>query len=112
MTDIPTDAVTAVDSAYALDFHLAGRPVLAMFIQPVPAVNIYDVRDRTFQYAVFGPSCLRFYRSRMQDLVLIKTYGDPHDPFAPYAELYRRSPKERSTGTGGRKSQDHLGRGT
>jgi hypothetical protein len=90
MADIPPGAATAVDAAYALDFYLAGRPAMVAFIEPDPGIVLYDVRDREFEYLVLGPVGLRLYRSRMPDLVPLKVYGDPRDPFAPYAELFRR----------------------
>jgi hypothetical protein len=49
------------------------------------------VRTEPFEYAVFGPIGLEQVRPAMLDLVLVKSYGDPEDPFGNYAELYRRS---------------------
>jgi hypothetical protein len=92
MADIPAGATTAVDAAYALDFYLAGRPALVAFIEPDPGLVLYDVRDRPFEYLVLGPVGLRLYRARIPDLIKVKSYGDPRDPFAPYAELFRRPP--------------------
>jgi hypothetical protein len=92
MADIPKAGVTAVDSAYVLEFYLAGRRVVDVFIEPSHQVHLYDVRDKAFDYVVFGPTGLRLYRPRMDDLVLLKTYGDPHDDSALSAELYRRIP--------------------
>jgi 4-amino-4-deoxy-L-arabinose transferase-like glycosyltransferase len=92
MADVPAGAVTAVDPAYVLDFHLAGRRVVDAFIEFDPRVHTYDVRDKSFDFAVFGPLGLKRDRPRMDDLALLRTYGDPRDPFACYAELYRRLP--------------------
>ena len=92
MAEIPGGAVTAVDASYVLDFYLAGRPAIDAFIQPDPGLDLYDVRDRAYEYVVLGPVGHRLYRSRMNDLVLLKTFGDPRDPFAPRADLYRRGP--------------------
>jgi 4-amino-4-deoxy-L-arabinose transferase-like glycosyltransferase len=100
MADVPTDAVTAVDSAYVLEFYLAGRPVIDAFIEPSHQMHLYDVRDKTFDYVVFGPRGLRLYRPRMNDLVLLKTYGDPHDDSALSAELFRRLPSGPRSGGG------------
>jgi hypothetical protein len=86
MDDIPTRAMTAVDEAYVLDFYLAGRPVLDATIHPLS----YDVRTRAFEYIVFARGGLKRFLPLMEDLTLIRTYGDRSDPFAPYAELYRR----------------------
>jgi hypothetical protein len=100
MADVPTDAVTAVDSAYVLEFYLAGRPVVDAFIEPSHQMHLYDVRNKAFDYAVFGPRGLRLYRPRMNDLVLLKTYGDPQDNSALSAELFRRLPSRPRSGGG------------
>ena len=92
MADVPTDALTAVDGAYVLDAHLAGRNVVDLTIDPLS----YDVRTIPFEYAVFSKVGLRLYKPDMADLDLVKTYGNPGDSFAPYAELYRRAPSRAS----------------
>jgi 4-amino-4-deoxy-L-arabinose transferase-like glycosyltransferase len=92
MADVPAEALTAVDPAYVLDFSLAGRRVVDAFIEPDPSVHLYDVRERPFEFAVFGREGLLKTRPRCPDLILLKTYGDPDDPFAGYLELYRRGP--------------------
>ena len=86
LADIPPDAMSAIDGALVLDAYLAGRPVVDLTIHPLA----YDVRTLPFEYAVFSRVGLRLYKPEMADLVLLKTYGDEGDPFAPYAELYRR----------------------
>jgi hypothetical protein len=97
LKDIPADSVTAVDRPYTLDFHLAGRRVLGTLIQPNYDLNIYDFRTREFEYVVFGRLGLKRERPRLDDLTLIKSYGDRDDPFACYAELYRRREGRTST---------------
>jgi hypothetical protein len=87
MGDIPSRALTAVDGAYVLDFYLAGRPVLDATIHPLS----YDVRTRPFEYIVFAREGVKRFLPLMDDLTLIRAYGDRSDPFAPYAELYRRT---------------------
>jgi hypothetical protein len=87
MADIPPQALTAVDGAYVLDFYLAGRPTLEATIHPLS----YDVRTTPFEYVVFARDGLRRFRPLIDDLTLIRTYGNHTDPFAPYAELYRRT---------------------
>lgn len=89
MADVPEGAMAAVDGAYVLDAYLAGRTVVDLTIDPLS----YDVRTIPFEYAVFSTAGLRLYKARITDLDLVKAYGDPGDPFAPYAELYRRRPK-------------------
>ena len=86
MADVPPDALTAVDVGYVFDVYLAGRPVVDLTINPLS----YDVRTTPFEYAVFSRAGLRLYKPEMDDLVLMKTYGDASDPLAPYAECYRR----------------------
>jgi hypothetical protein len=86
LRDTPPEAVTAVDGAYVLDFYLAGRPVLEATIHRLS----YDFRSQSFEYVVFARDGLRRFRPLMNDLVLIRSYGDRSDVFAPYAELYRR----------------------
>ena len=87
MRDIPPHAMTAVDGAYVLDFYLAGRPVLDATIHRLS----YDIRTMAYDYVVFEREGLRRFLPLMDDLALVRTYGDRSDPFAPYAELYRRA---------------------
>jgi hypothetical protein len=87
LADIPADAAAAVDGGLVLDVYLTGRPVIDLTIHPLA----YDVRAMSFKYAVFTRAGLRLYKPEMDDLVLVKTYGIEGDPFAVYAELYRRS---------------------
>jgi hypothetical protein len=89
MADIPPQAITAVDGAYVLDFYLADRPTLEATIHPLS----YDVRTTPFDYIVFARDGLRRFRPMMNDVTLVRTYGDRSDLFAPYAELYRRAPR-------------------
>jgi 4-amino-4-deoxy-L-arabinose transferase-like glycosyltransferase len=86
LADIPAGALAAVDGGLVLDVYLAGRPVIDLTIHPLA----YDVRAMEFEYAVFTRAGLRLYKPEMDDLVLVKTYGIASDPFAVYAELYRR----------------------
>jgi 4-amino-4-deoxy-L-arabinose transferase-like glycosyltransferase len=86
MADVPPGRLAAVDCPFVLDFYLAGRPVVAATVYPV----FYDVRREPFEYAVLGRMGLERTKSQLGPLELIGTYGDRDDPFAPYAELYRR----------------------
>ena len=70
-----------------LEAYLQGRPVVEAIVDPF----YFDVRTEPFRYAVFGPIGLKQVRPAMDDLVWVKSYGDPADPFGNYAELYRRS---------------------
>ncbi len=87
LADIPPEALIAVDGAFVLEAYLAGRPVVEAIVDPF----YYDVRTEPFRYAVFGPIGLKQVRPAMNDLVWVKSYGDPADPFGNHAELYRRS---------------------
>jgi hypothetical protein len=88
LADIPPDRLVAVDCPYVIDFYLTGRPVVAATVYPM----FFDVRREPFEYVVLGRIGLGLTRDKLLDLELIRTYGDPADPFAPYAELYRRVP--------------------
>ena len=87
LADIPPETLIAVDGAFVLEAYLQGRPVVEAIVDPF----YFDVRTEPFGYAVFGPVGLKQVRPAMDDLVLVKSYGDPADPFGNYAELYRRS---------------------
>ena len=87
MRDIPPQALTAVDGAFVLDFYLADRPVLEATIHRLS----YDFRTRPFEYVVFARDGLRRFLPLMSELALVRAYGDRSDPFAPYAEVYRRT---------------------
>jgi hypothetical protein len=90
MRDIPPQALTAVDGAFVLDFYLADRPILEATIHRLS----YDFRTRPFEYVVFARDGLRRFLPLMSDVVLVRAYGDRSDPFAPYAELFRRTHRE------------------
>jgi 4-amino-4-deoxy-L-arabinose transferase-like glycosyltransferase len=91
--DIPPDALLASDASLAPSLHFAGLRVVDAFIEPDPSIRLYDVRDKPFDYAVFTREGLRLVRPRCPDLVLLKCYGDSHDSFSLYAELFaRRAP--------------------
>jgi hypothetical protein len=92
MRDIPPRAVTAVDSAYVLDFYLAGRPVFNATLHPLA----YDYRTMPFEYVVLGHEGTKHLLPVTSDLTLIRVYGDKSDAFACYAELYRRGQASRS----------------
>ncbi len=92
VNDIPPDALIAVDKAYVLDFHLAGRRVMDALVAPENRLPMYDFRDRSFDYVVFSARSARDVRPLMDNLALVKTYGNRDDPMACYAELYRRIP--------------------
>jgi hypothetical protein len=94
LSDIPPQALTAVDGAFVLDFYLAGRPVLEATIHRLS----YDFRSRPFEYVVFARDGIKRFLPMMEPgtLTLIRTYGDRSDEFAPYAELYRRRPGDRT----------------
>jgi hypothetical protein len=70
-----------------LEFYLARRRVVEAIVNPF----YYDVRTEPFAYALFGRIGLEQTLPRIEGLERIRTYGDRDDPFAPYAELYRRS---------------------
>jgi hypothetical protein len=87
MRDLPPRAPAAVDGAYVLDFYLAGRPVLDATIHRLS----YDFRTRDYDYVVFSRAGMKRFLPMMNDLTLIRTYGDETDPFASHAALYRRT---------------------
>jgi hypothetical protein len=87
LADLPADALVAADGPFVLEFYLARRPVVEAIVNPF----YYDVRTEPFQYALFGRVGLEQTRPRIDGLELIRIYGERDDPFAPYAELYRRT---------------------
>lgn len=86
VADLPKSALVAVDGGYVLDVYFAHRNVVEMTIHPL----MFDVRELPFEYAVFGRPSLKLYKNKIADLVFVKSYGKKEDPFAEYAELYRR----------------------
>jgi hypothetical protein len=107
MSDIPPDALTAVDGAFVLDFYLADRRVLEATIHRLS----YDFRTRPFEYVVFARDGLRRFLPMMTGLTRVRTYGDRTDQFAPYAELYRRTPaRERRLGAADEEQYNHVRR--
>ncbi|MFO0960272.1 MAG: glycosyltransferase family 39 protein [Isosphaeraceae bacterium] len=80
--DLPTERVVAVDAPMVLAFYLDGRPVIhALYVDFLDVPYEYVVMGRRgFDRAPFGPDDVEFVRS----------YGDEGDPFAPYAEVWRR----------------------
>lgn len=92
--DLPADEVVAVDAPLVLAFYLDGHPVIhALYVNFIDQDYRYVVMGRRgFERAPFGPN----------DLELIRTYGSESDPFAPYAELWRRkAPSENDPNAAG-----------
>lgn len=84
MADLPARTLVAADGPWVLEFYLAGRPVIdALYLEFLPL---------DYEFVVLGRDGVRRARIEAADLALEKTYGDASDPFAPYAELYRRKP--------------------
>jgi hypothetical protein len=107
MSDIPPDALAAVDGAYILDFYLADRRVLEATIHRLS----YDFRTRPFEYVVFARDGLRRFLPMMSGLMRVRTYGDRANQFAPYAELYRRIPaRGRRLGAADEEQYNHVRR--
>jgi hypothetical protein len=87
MDDLEPDAVVAVDGRYVLDFYLAGRRVVdAYYLEFLPV---------DYDYLVVGPDGLRLSKVPLNDLELVRSYGDLADEFAPRATLYRPISKPR-----------------
>jgi hypothetical protein len=86
LTDIPPGALVAADGSLVVEFFERGHPVVEALVDPF----FFDVRLEPFTFAVFGPVGLEQVRPEIEGLELVRTYGDPADPFGHYAELYRR----------------------
>jgi 4-amino-4-deoxy-L-arabinose transferase-like glycosyltransferase len=86
LSDIPSGALVAADGSLVLEFFERGHPVVEALVDPF----FFDVRPEPFEFAVFGPVGLEQVRPEIEDLELVRTYGNPDDPFGHYAELYRR----------------------
>ena len=86
LDDLPADARYTVDPGYVFDFYLAGRQtILAVVFE-----FYFDAEDFPYDYLVAGPYALDAIEIPDQlDGRLVRTYGDPKDLFACYAEIYR-----------------------
>lgn len=86
LPDLPDDELTAADSSLVLEFYLAGRPVVAAYAYPF----YFDARREPFTRAVLDPEWPHHALALMPELEPLRSYGDPSDPFALHATLYRR----------------------
>ena len=88
IADVPRGSLAAVDGAFAMEFYLAGRPVVEAAINAGP----FDFRGEPYEFAVLGRAWKAEGVPPVVGLEFLKSYGVRDDEFAPYAELYRRSP--------------------
>lgn len=88
IADLPPSTLVAVDQPFVLDFYLRGRPVIDALIDPY----YLDIRERPFEYVVLGRHGVRRVLPLLDDVEMVKSYGDPRDEFGNYAVLYRRRP--------------------
>lgn len=82
--DLPPGETVAVDAPMVLAFYLDGRPVVHALY-----VNYLDV---PYDSVVMGRHGFDRAPFRPDDLEFVRSYGIEADPFAPYAELWRRKP--------------------
>lgn len=85
---LPPDAVYVVDEEFVLDFVVAGRNVLA---QRAIAENVVP-QGTPYDYRIASRSTDRYFADFPWDDELVEVIGDPEDPYACYAYIYRRSP--------------------
>ncbi|MAC55143.1 MAG: 4-amino-4-deoxy-L-arabinose transferase [Gimesia sp.] len=82
--DIPPDARVTVDRAFVYNFSAAGRKTLLSMMREF----YFDARNFPYDYLVVSYDSQERDTSQAFNGRLIATYGDPHDPFSCYAEVY------------------------
>jgi Dolichyl-phosphate-mannose-protein mannosyltransferase len=85
LVDLPRDRLLAIDGPYVLETFLTGRPVLQALVFPF----YNDIRGQPFDYVLLGPGGARQVEPLMNDLILMRTFGDLSDPYSHQAWLYR-----------------------
>lgn len=83
LADLPPDARLTVGAEFALDAYAAGRPVLLGIRHP----DYFDATIYPYDYAILGRTALEQGLDRALRGRVVRTYGDPADPFACHAVL-------------------------
>jgi hypothetical protein len=84
IADVPPDARLVVDPGFIFDFYRAGRDVtLALDYE-----FFFSARGSDYDFVIGGPYSIRDKVPETLDARLLRTYGDPNDLFACYAEIY------------------------
>jgi hypothetical protein len=83
LADLPPDARLTVGTEFALDAYGLDRRVLLGIRNP----TYFDATRYDYDYAILGRSGLRDGLDRAMNARVVRTYGDPADPFSGYAVL-------------------------
>jgi hypothetical protein len=87
MESLPPDAAVIVDEPFVIEFIAQGRNVLLAQTAPF----YFRAQDFPCDFLVLGrPSANREKLLQHFPVELVKTFGDRDDPFACFAEIYRR----------------------
>jgi hypothetical protein len=83
--DFPPDTRLAVDMSFAFDVYLTGRPV----VWACTAEFYFDMSDFPNDYLIVGAHGQSERNTERLGATLLRSYGDPGDPFACWAEVYQ-----------------------
>lgn len=87
--EVPSEGRFVVGPEYVLELYLSGRDV----VLDADPREYYGLPTIDYDYLLIGADSLDKDRATQFQGELIRTFGDPDDPFAYYAELHRRSPE-------------------
>lgn len=85
MNDFPPEARYTVDREFVLDFLVAGRQTLIAESTPL----FFSPENYPYDYLILSRKGIEERVAVKMNGELIRTYGDPDDLFACYAEVYR-----------------------
>ncbi len=84
ITELPVDAKFTVDTAFVLDFYLAGRDTVLAKNEEF----FFESDEQPYDYLVVGRFGIHAEIPKSQNGRLLKTFGDQDDIFSCYAEIY------------------------
>ncbi len=91
LADLPSDARLAVDPAFVFEAYLTGRPVTLAFQEEF----YFAVADVPNDYLIVGPHGRQKQIAERLGAEFLRSYGQPDDPFACWAQVYRLKPVSR-----------------
>ncbi|WP_406698842.1 glycosyltransferase family 39 protein [Singulisphaera sp. Ch08] len=83
LADLPAEAQLTVGAEYALDAYGLNRRVLL----GIRYYNYFDATKYHYDYAIMGRAGMKEGLDRAMNARIVRTYGNPNDPFSCYAVL-------------------------
>jgi hypothetical protein len=84
LADLPRDKRLVVDQAFVFEAYLSGPPVVLARTE----VFCFNVSRMPYDFLIVGPNGRQHKIAAGLGARFVRAYGDPHDEFACYAQLY------------------------